>query len=51
MRRSSSSSSARTSMGFLFHVYHAQAVGQKPETFSWALWSEGLATYVSRRLR
>ena len=34
----------------LFHVYHAQAVADDPETFSWALWSEGLATYVSRRL-
>jgi hypothetical protein len=34
----------------LFHVYHAQAVAEEPDTFSWALWSEGLATYVSRRL-
>jgi hypothetical protein len=34
----------------LFHVYHAQFAGEGPDTFSWALWSEGLATYVSRRL-
>ncbi len=34
----------------LFHVYHRQAVADDPETFSWALWSEGLATYVSGRL-
>ena len=34
----------------LFHVYHGEAVAEDPETFSWALWAEGLATYVSRRL-
>jgi hypothetical protein len=34
----------------LFHVYHGQVVADDPETFGWALWSEGLATYVSRRL-
>ncbi len=34
----------------LFHVYHHQAVAEDPETFGWALWAEGLATYVSRRL-
>ncbi len=34
----------------LFHVYHAEAVAEDPDTFGWALWAEGLATYVSRRL-
>jgi uncharacterized protein YjaZ len=34
----------------LFHVYHGEVVADDPETFSWALWAEGLATYVSRRL-
>lgn len=34
----------------LFHVYHGEAVAEDPETVGWALWSEGLATYVSRRL-
>lgn len=34
----------------LFHVYHEQAVPEDPETVSWALWAEGLASYVSRRL-
>jgi len=34
----------------LFHVYHGEVVTEEPETFGWALWSEGLATYVSRRL-
>ena len=31
----------------LFHVYHGQVVPEDPETFSWGLWTEGLATYVS----
>ncbi len=34
----------------LFHVYHGEAMAEDPETFGWALWAEGLATYVSRRL-
>ena len=34
----------------LFHVYHGEVVAEDPDTFGWALWSEGLATYVSRRL-
>jgi len=34
----------------LFHVYHGEVVEKEPGTFGWALWSEGLATYVSRRL-
>ena len=34
----------------LFHVYHGEAVPEDPETVAWALWSEGLASYVSRRL-
>lgn len=34
----------------LFHVYHGEALAEDPETFGWALWAEGLATYVSRRL-
>jgi hypothetical protein len=38
----------------LFHIYHAQALpAVKPEDDSrtwWAMWAEGLATYVSRRL-
>jgi len=34
----------------LFHVYHEEAVAEDPDTFGWALWAEGLATYVSRRL-
>jgi hypothetical protein len=34
----------------LFHVYHGQVVPDAPETVSWGLWEEGLATYVSRKL-
>ena len=34
----------------LFHVYHHEVVPDDPETVAWGLWSEGLATYVSRRL-
>jgi hypothetical protein len=34
----------------LFHVHHRATVPDGPGTFYWALWSEGLATYVSRRL-
>ncbi|MBS0334354.1 MAG: hypothetical protein JSS35_16420 [Proteobacteria bacterium] len=38
----------------LFHIYHAQALpGVEPEDDSrtwWAMWAEGLATYVSLRL-
>ena len=34
----------------LFHVYQGQVVKDPPETVSWSLWEEGLATYVSRKL-
>jgi hypothetical protein len=34
----------------LFHIYHGEVLAEDPETVGWALWSEGLATYVSRRL-
>jgi hypothetical protein len=37
----------------LFHIYHAQALGVHPEDDErtwWAMWEEGLATYVSRRM-
>ncbi len=34
----------------LFHVYHGEVISEDPETIAWGLWSEGLATYVSRRL-
>jgi hypothetical protein len=39
----------------LFHIYHAQQIGadmppDATQPVSWALWSEGLATYVSWKL-
>lgn len=34
----------------LFHVYHEQTVGENPEEVYWALWPEGLASYVSAQL-
>ncbi len=34
----------------LFHVHHQAVVPDSPDAFYWALWSEGLATYVSRQL-
>jgi hypothetical protein len=34
----------------LFHAYHGEIVSEDPENVAWGLWSEGLATYVSRRL-
>lgn len=37
----------------LFHIYHAQALGVHPEDDErtwWAMWAEGLATYVSRQM-
>lgn len=34
----------------LFHVHHQAALPDSPDAFYWALWSEGLATYVSRQL-
>jgi hypothetical protein len=39
----------------LFHIYHAQKIGadmpsDATQPVSWALWSEGLATYVSWKL-
>jgi hypothetical protein len=37
----------------LFHIYHAQALGVHPEDDErtwWAMWEEGLATYVSRQM-
>jgi Predicted Zn-dependent protease (DUF2268) len=34
----------------LFHVYQDEVIANDPGTISWALWQEGLATYVSRRL-
>ena len=37
----------------LFHIYHAQALGVHPEDDDrtwWAMWAEGLATYVSRQM-
>jgi hypothetical protein len=34
----------------LFHVYHRQMIGEGPDELYWALWMEGLATYVSRTL-
>jgi len=34
----------------LFHVYHDAVVPHSSERLYWAVWNEGLATYVSRRL-
>lgn len=34
----------------LFHVHHDAVVPAAPEKLYWAVWKEGLATYVSRRL-
>lgn len=37
----------------LFHIYHAEALGVHPEDDDrtwWAMWEEGLATYVSRQM-
>jgi uncharacterized protein YjaZ len=39
----------------LFHIYHREALGTaypKGDRFSvlWSMWSEGLATYISRQL-
>jgi uncharacterized protein YjaZ len=37
----------------LFHIYHAQALGVRPEDDArtwWSMWEEGLATYVSRQM-
>jgi hypothetical protein len=37
----------------LFHIYHAQVLGVHPEDDArtwWAMWEEGLATYVSRQM-
>ena len=34
----------------LFHVYHAERIPKPPETFSWNMWEEGLASYVSAKL-
>lgn len=34
----------------LFHVHHDAMVPSAPEKLYWAVWKEGLATYVSRRL-
>lgn len=34
----------------LFHVHHDAVVPAAPETLYWAVWKEGLATYVSREL-
>jgi hypothetical protein len=34
----------------LFHVYHGEAVDEESKAFSWSMWEEGLASYVSRRL-
>lgn len=34
----------------LFHVHQDRLVPDAPERFYWAMWQEGLATYVSRRL-
>jgi hypothetical protein len=34
----------------LFHVHHGQLVRDAPDTVGWALWREGLASYVSRQL-
>lgn len=34
----------------LFHVYHSQIIKEQSEALYWALWEEGLATYVSRTL-
>lgn len=34
----------------LFHVHHARLAPDAPDLFYWAMWREGLATYVSRRL-
>jgi hypothetical protein len=34
----------------LFHVHHANLLPDAPQAFYWALWREGLATLVSRRL-
>lgn len=34
----------------LFHVHHDAVVPNSPHRLYWAVWKEGLATYVSRRL-
>lgn len=34
----------------LFHVHHDAVVPNSPRQLYWAVWKEGLATYVSRRL-
>ncbi len=34
----------------LFHVHHDTVVPAAPEKLYWAVWKEGLATYVSRKL-
>jgi len=37
----------------LFHIYHAETLGVHPEDDDrtwWAMWEEGLATYVSRQM-
>lgn len=34
----------------LFRVYHRERVSKTPDAFYWVMWSEGLASYVSRRL-
>jgi len=34
----------------LFHVHHANLHPSAPETIGWALWEEGLATYLSAAL-
>jgi hypothetical protein len=34
----------------LFHVHHRHLVPDAPDTVGWALWQEGLASYVSRQL-
>jgi hypothetical protein len=34
----------------LFHVYQEERVGDPSKAFFWSMWTEGLATYVSRRL-
>jgi ketosteroid isomerase-like protein len=34
----------------LFHVYQEERLGDPSKAFFWSMWTEGLATYVSRRL-
>ncbi len=34
----------------LFHVYQEERLGDPSKAFFWSMWTEGLATYVSRKL-